>query len=70
MLNVSNKRDSELNAIKDSYRKKSRALEDEIQQLGNEVLEKSKVQSDLKRSIETLQKSMEQCKYGVASLVG
>ena len=70
LLDISAKRDSELNVIKDSYMKKSKELDNEIQQLGNEILEKSKAQSELKRSIEELQKSIEQCKYRVASLVG
>ena len=70
LFDISAKRDSELNVIKDSYMKKSKELDNEIQQLGNEILEKSKAQSELKRSIEDLQKSIEQCKYRVASLVG
>ena len=70
LFDISAKRDSELNVIKDSYMKKSKELDNEIQQLGNEILEKSKAQSELKRSIEELQKSIEQCKYRVASLVG
>lgn len=70
LSDVSTKRDSELNVIKDSYTKKSKELEDEIQKLGNQILEKSKTQSELKHSIEELQKSIEQCKYRVASLVG
>ena len=70
LSDVSTKRDSELNVIKDSYTKKSKELEDEIQKLGNQILEKSKAQSELKHSIEELQKSIEQCKYRVASLVG
>ena len=70
LLDISAKRDSELNVIKDSYMKKSKELDNEIQQLGNQILEKSKAQSELKRSIEELQKSIEQCKYRVASLVG
>lgn len=70
LFDVSNKRDSELDVIKESYKKKSRELEDEIQQLGNDILKKSKVQSELKRSIEVLQKSIEERKYRVASLVG
>lgn len=70
LFDISAKRDSELNVIKDSYMKKSKELEDEIQKLGNQILEKSKTQSELKHSIEELQKSIEQCKYRVASLVG
>ena len=70
LFDISAKRDSELNVIKDSYMKKSKELDNEIQQLGNQILEKSKAQSELKRSIEDLQKSIEQCKYRVASLVG
>ena len=70
LFDISAKRDSELNVIKDSYMKKSKELDNEIQQLGNQILEKSKAQSELKRSIEELQKSIEQCKYRVASLVG
>ena len=70
LFDISAKRDSELNVIKDSYMKKSKGLDNEIQQLGNQILEKSKAQSELKRSIEDLQKSIEQCKYRVASLVG
>ena len=70
LFDISAKRDSDLNVIKDSYMKKSKELDNEIQQLGNEILEKSKAQSELKRSIEELQKSIEQCKYRVASLVG
>ena len=70
LFDISAKRDAELNVIKDSYMKKSKELDNEIQQLGNEILEKSKAQSELKRSIEELQKSIEQCKYRVASLVG
>lgn len=70
LFDKSNKRDSELNVIKESYKKKSKDLEDEIQQLGNDILKKSKAQSELKRSIEMLQKSIEERKYGVASLVG
>ena len=70
LFDISAKRDAELNVIKDSYMKKSKELDNEIQQLGNQILEKSKAQSELKRSIEELQKSIEQCKYRVASLVG
>ena len=70
LFDISAKRDFELNVIKDSYMKKSKELDNEIQQLGNQILEKSKTQSELKRSIEELQKSIEQCKYRVASLVG
>lgn len=70
LFDISAKRDSELNVIKDSYMKKSKELDNEIQQLGNQILEKSKAQSELKRSIEELQKSIEQCKYRVASLAG
>ena len=70
LFDISAKRDAEKNIIKDSYMKKSKELDNEIQQLGNEILEKSKAQSELKRSIEDLQKSIEQCKYRVASLVG
>lgn len=70
LFDISAKRDAELNVIKDSYMKKSKELDNEIQQLGNQIIEKSKAQSELKRSIEELQKSIEQCKYRVASLVG
>ena len=70
LFDISAKRDAELNVIKDSYMKKSKELDNEIQQFGNQILEKSKAQSELKRSIEELQKSIEQCKYRVASLAG
>ena len=70
LFDLSDKRDSELNVIKESYKKKSKELEDAIQQLGTDILQKSKVQSELKSSIEVLQKSIEERKYRVASLVG